>query len=313
MMTAKPGWWRKKIWSSSMIKPPKVSRWVLVSLVPWRIQWLCFSGPSGSCLLRTSILPALALSRPLFQKTCWNSSSDGATTIAHGCTGMKRPFGLKSLLQLLDPNLKVVAPVREWKWSREEETNMPKKTASQFLLTWQSLLLSIKNLVTCKMNGVLKTLNQAPKKHLGTYIFSRRGAIDSPEFIDIEFSCGAYLLNGEKMKVADLIQKLNEIGGQTRSVWSYWPCGKRLVGTVKRFMAPRRAVIICLGDWRLDSFREKCSSISNLLSKWVSPTLIYNALWFSLPATQAFTAYIKETQKVEVNGTAKAAYKGTPR
>ena len=46
----------------------------------------------------------------------------GATTIAHGCTGKGNDqVRFEVAIAALDPSLKVVAPVREWKWSREEE------------------------------------------------------------------------------------------------------------------------------------------------------------------------------------------------
>ena len=63
-------------------------------------------------------------------------------------------------------------------------------------------------------------------------------APDSPEFIDIEFSCGVPIsLNGEKMKVADLIQKLNEIAGK-HGVGRIDHVENRLVGiNQERFMS----------------------------------------------------------------------------
>ncbi|SNH80530.1 argininosuccinate synthase [Streptococcus pneumoniae] len=64
-----------------------------------------------------------ALSRPLISKKLVEIAHQiGATTIAHGCTGKGNDqVRFEVSIAALDLNLKVIAPVREWKWSREEE------------------------------------------------------------------------------------------------------------------------------------------------------------------------------------------------
>ena len=70
-----------------------------------------------------------ALSRPLISKKLVEiAHQTGATTIAHGCTGKGNDqVRFEVSIAALDPNLKVVAPVREWKWSREEEIQYAKE------------------------------------------------------------------------------------------------------------------------------------------------------------------------------------------
>lgn len=64
-----------------------------------------------------------ALSRPLIAKKLVElARSTGATTVAHGCTGKGNDqVRFEVAINSLAPELKVIAPVREWKWSREEE------------------------------------------------------------------------------------------------------------------------------------------------------------------------------------------------
>ena len=64
-----------------------------------------------------------ALSRPLIAKKLVEvAHAAGATTVAHGCTGKGNDqVRFEVAIAALDPHLKVIAPVREWKWSREEE------------------------------------------------------------------------------------------------------------------------------------------------------------------------------------------------
>ena len=160
--------------------------------------------------------------------------------------------------------------------------------------------------------GVLENpWNQAPEEAFGI-TSSPEEAPDTPEYIEIEFSEGVPVsLNGEGLKLADLIQKLNEIAGK-HGVGRIDHVENRLVGIKSREIYECPGAVTLLTAHKeiedLTLVREVAHFkpiIENELSN-----LIYNALWFS-PATQALIAYIKETQKV-VNGTAKVKlYKGS--
>ena len=69
-----------------------------------------------------------ALSRPVISKKLVEIAHEtGATTIAHGCTGKGNDqVRFEVAIAALDPSLKVIAPVREWNWSREEEIEYAK-------------------------------------------------------------------------------------------------------------------------------------------------------------------------------------------
>ena len=77
----------------------------------------------GNTFYENSYPLVSALSRPLISKKLVELAHQvGATTVAHGCTGKGNDqVRFEVAIQSLDPSLKVVAPVREWKWSREEE------------------------------------------------------------------------------------------------------------------------------------------------------------------------------------------------
>ncbi len=70
-----------------------------------------------------------ALSRPLISKKLVEIAElEGAVAVAHGCTGKGNDqVRFEVSIQALNPNLKVIAPVREWKWSREEEIEYAKQ------------------------------------------------------------------------------------------------------------------------------------------------------------------------------------------
>ncbi|CTE83980.1 argininosuccinate synthase [Streptococcus pneumoniae] len=256
-----------------------------------------------------------ALSRPLISKKLVEVAHQiGATTIAHGCTGKGNDqVRFEVSIAALDLNLKVIAPVREWKWSREEEIYYAKENGVPVPADLDNPYSVDQNLWgRANECGILENpWNQAPEEAFGI-TSSPEAAPDMPEYIDIEFSEGVPVsLNGEVLKLADLIQKLNEIAGK-HGVGRIDHVENRLVGIKSREIYECPGAVTLLTAHKeiedLTLVREVAHFkpiIENELSN-----LIYNALWFS-PATQALIAYIKETQKV-VNGTAKVKlYKGS--
>ncbi|CTF46006.1 argininosuccinate synthase [Streptococcus pneumoniae] len=256
-----------------------------------------------------------ALSRPLISKKLVEIAHQiGATTIAHGCTGKGNDqVRFEVSIVALDLNLKVIAPVREWKWSREEEIYYAKENGVPVPADLDNPYSVDQNLWgRANECGILENpWNQAPEEAFGI-TSSPEAAPDMPEYIDIEFSEGVPVsLNGEVLKLADLIQKLNEIAGK-HGVGRIDHVENRLVGIKSREIYECPGAVTLLTAHKeiedLTLVREVAHFkpiIENELSN-----LIYNALWFS-PATQALIAYIKETQKV-VNGTAKVKlYKGS--
>ena len=256
-----------------------------------------------------------ALSRPVISKKLVEiAHKTGANTIAHGCTGKGNDqVRFEVAIAALDPNLKVIAPVREWKWSREEEIEYAKANGV-------SVPADLDNPYSVDQNlwgranecGVLENpWNQAPEDAFGI-TNSPEEAPDTPEFIDIEFKEGKPVaLNGKEMKLADLIQEVNAIAGK-HGVGRIDHVENRLVGIKSReiYECPG-AITLLTAHKEIEDITlvREVSHFKPILENELS-NLIYNALWFS-PATKAIIAYIKETQKV-VNGTAKVKlYKGS--
>ena len=255
-----------------------------------------------------------ALSRPLISKKLVEiAHKTGATTIAHGCTGKGNDqVRFEVAIAALDPNLKVIAPVREWKWSREEEIEYAKANGVPVPADLDNPYSVDQNLWgRANECGVLENpWNQAPEDAFGITT-SPEEAPDTPEFVDIEFKEGKPVaLNGEELKLADLIQKLNTIAGK-HGVGRIDHVENRLVGIKSReiYECPG-AITLLTAHKEIEDITlvREVSHFKPILENELS-NLIYNALWFS-PATEAIIAYIKETQKV-VNGTAKVKlYKG---
>ena len=255
-----------------------------------------------------------ALSRPIIAKKLVEIAHEtGATTIAHGCTGKGNDqVRFEVAIAALDPSLKVVAPVREWKWSREEEIEYAKANGVPVPADLDNPYSVDQNLWgRANECGVLENpWNQAPEEAFGI-TNSPESAPDEAEYVDVTFKEGKPVaLNGKEMKLADLIQEMNVIAGK-HGVGRIDHVENRLVGIKSREIYECPGAIALLTAHKeiedLTLVRE-VSHFKPILENELS-NLIYNALWFS-PATQAIIAYIKETQKV-VNGIAKVKlYKG---
>ena len=258
-----------------------------------------------------------ALSRPLISKKLVEMAhKSGATAIAHGCTGKGNDqVRFEVAISALDPSLKVVAPVREWKWAREEEIKFAIEHGVPVPANLDSPYSVDQNLWgRANECGVLENpWNEAPEDAFGITV-AVEDAPDTPEYVDIEFKEGKPVaINGQEMKLAALIQKLNVMAG-AHGVGRIDHVENRLVGIKSREIYECPGAVTLLAAHKeiedLTLVRE-VSHFKPIMENELS-NLIYNALWFS-PATKAIMAYIKETQKV-VNGTAKVKlYKGSAR
>ena len=256
-----------------------------------------------------------ALSRPLISKKLVEiAHKTGATTIAHGCTGKGNDqVRFEVAIASLDPKLKVIAPVREWKWSREEEINYAKANGVPIPADLDSPYSVDQNLWgRANECGVLENpWNEAPEDAYDLTV-APEAAPDSPAYVNIDFEAGVPVaLDGKKMKLADLILELNDLAGQ-HGVGRIDHVENRLVGLKSREIYECPGAVTLLAAHKeiedLTLVRELAHFkpiIENELSN-----LIYNGLWFN-PATEALIAYLKSTQQV-VNGTAKVKlYKGS--
>lgn len=256
-----------------------------------------------------------ALSRPLISKKLVEiAHKTGATTIAHGCTGKGNDqVRFEVSIASLDPKLKVIAPVREWKWSREEEINYAKANAVPIPADLDSPYSVDQNLWgRANECGVLENpWNEAPEDAYDLTV-APEAAPDSPAYVNIDFEAGVPVaLDGKKIKLADLILELNDLAGQ-HGVGRIDHVENRLVGIKSREIYECPGAVTLLAAHKeiedLTLVRELAHFkpiIENELSN-----LIYNGLWFN-PATEALIAYLKSTQQV-VNGTAKVKlYKGS--
>ncbi|HBI6488738.1 TPA: argininosuccinate synthase [Listeria monocytogenes] len=247
-----------------------------------------------------------ALSRPLIAKKLVEvARQEGASAIAHGCTGKGNDqVRFEVAIHALAPDLKVVSPVRDWKWSREEEINYAKEHNIPVPIALDNPF-SIDQNLWGRSNecGVLENPWTTPPEAAYDLTVSLEDAPDTPDIVEITFDAGIPIsLNGENMSLANLILTLNEIAGK-HGVGRIDHIENRLVGIKSRevYECPAAVTLITAHKELEDlTFVREVAHFKPIIEQKISET-IYNGLWFS-PLTEALVAFLKSTQKF-VNGT----------
>ena len=159
-----------------------------------------------------------ALSRPLISKKLVEiAEKTGAVAVAHGCTGKGNDqVRFEVSFNALNPDLEVLAPVREWAWSREEEIDYAKSKNIPVPINLDSPF-SIDQNLWGRANecGILEDPWAAPPADAYDLTVALEDAPDVPDVVEIEFKQGVPVaLDGVEYKLADLILKLNELAGK---------------------------------------------------------------------------------------------------
>ncbi|MBF2428566.1 argininosuccinate synthase [Listeria welshimeri] len=247
-----------------------------------------------------------ALSRPLIAKKLVEvARQEGASAIAHGCTGKGNDqVRFEVAIHALAPDLKVISPVRDWKWSREEEIKYAKEHNIPVPIDLDNPF-SIDQNLWGRSNecGVLENPWTTPPEAAYDLTVSLEDAPDTADIVEITFDAGIPIsLNGENMSLANLILTLNEIAGK-HGVGRIDHIENRLVGIKSRevYECPAAVTLIKAHKELEDlTFVREVAHFKPIIEQKISET-IYNGLWFS-PLTEALVAFLKSTQKF-VNGT----------
>jgi argininosuccinate synthase len=247
-----------------------------------------------------------ALSRPLIAKKLVEvAEKENAQAVAHGCTGKGNDqVRFEVSIAALNPALKVIAPVRDWQWSREEEIEYAKEKGIPVPIKLDSPY-SIDQNLWGRSNecGILENPWIAPPEDAYDLTSSIENSPDTADTIEIEFLEGVPVaLDGNNYNLGELIAQLNVLAGK-HGVGRIDHVENRLVGIKSR------EVYECPGAMTLLKAHKELEDIT--LVKEVAhfkpviekkmTELIYEGLWFS-PLKKGLDAFLQETQKF-VNGT----------
>ncbi len=247
-----------------------------------------------------------ALSRPLIAKKLVEvAEQEGAVAVAHGCTGKGNDqVRFEVSISALNPDLKVLAPVREWSWSREEEIEYAKNNGIPIPINLDSPYSIDQNLwgraAEC---GVLEDPWAAPPEGAYDITLPLEQTPDQADIVEIEFVSGVPVsLNGKSYPLSQLILELNGLAGK-HGVGRIDHVENRLVGIKSRevYECPG-AMTLLKAHKELEDLTlvKEVAHFKPIISKKIAE-VIYDGLWFS-PLTIALKAFLKETQKY-VTGT----------
>jgi argininosuccinate synthase len=259
---------------------------------------------------------ATSIGRPLLAKLLVDiAHEEGATMIAHGCTGKGNDqVRFEVSAQILAPELKIIAPLREWSFkSREEEITYALERGIPVKATKASPYSIDDNLWGISIEcGVLEDPKVAPPEDAYQITTSPRSAPDQPETLTIQFESGVPTgLNHKPCDTVTLVTELNRIAGK-HGVGRIDLVENRVVGIKSReiYEAPAATVLhhAHLELERLVIDRETFRFKQGISDKVAN--LIYDGLWFT-SLFEACMSFVDTTQQYVTGEVAVSLYKGT--
>jgi argininosuccinate synthase len=270
------------------------------------VRYFIFPALQANALYEGQYPLATALSRPLMAKLLVDTAvAEGAVAIAHGCTGKGNDqVRFEVSINALAPDMKILAPAREWGMTREETIAYAKKHGIPVPITVTSPYSIDECLwgraIEC---GALEDPWAEPPADVYTWTSSPDKAPDKPQYLEIGFEKGIPVsLDGEETDGIALIKKLNEVAGR-HGIGRIDHIENRVVGIKSRevYEAPA-AVLLIQAHQALEAMtmsRDQLRFKQKVAVEYAD--LIYNGLWFS-QLNRDLSAYILSSQRY-VTGT----------
>ncbi|WP_026573493.1 argininosuccinate synthase [Bacillus sp. UNC438CL73TsuS30] len=260
----------------------------------------------ANCLYEGKYPLSSAISRPLISKLLVEvAEQEGAAAVAHGCTGKGNDqVRFEVSIQALNPSLKVVAPVREWGMTRDEEIDYAQKNGIPIPVDLDNPFSIDANIWgrACEAGVLEDPWAEAPE---AAYDWTNPIELtpDEAEYIEIDFEQGVPVaLNGEKLPLVQLIEALNLLGGK-HGIGRIDHIENRLVGIKSREVYENPAALILINAHKELEFLTLPREVTQFKTQVDQhmAKIVYEGLWYS-PLKGALDAFIDETQKV-VSGT----------
>lgn len=229
---------------------------------------------------------ATALGRPLIAKLMVDVAHDvGAVAVAHGCTGKGNDqVRFDVAFQMMAPELRIIAPVREWKMSRPEELEYAAEHGIPVEVKPESPYSVDENLWGRSIEaGALEDPWAKPPPDAYEWTRDVADAPDEPALIEIGFEQGRPVsLDGGNLDGVAVIERLNALGGR-HGVGRIDQVENRLVGIKSREIYEAPAAVILH-----EAHRElECLTLSKQAQRFKAQVsqacadVVYDGLWFS--------------------------------
>jgi argininosuccinate synthase len=242
-----------------------------------------------------------ALSRPVIVKHLAEAAKyHNATTVAHGCTGkgndqVRFEVGLGALV----PDLKVIAPVRDFAWTREKAIAYAEERKLPIDVTKKSPFSIDQNVWGRAVEtGFLEDLWNAPTKDVYSYTEDPALNFGAPDEPVITFDKGVPVaIDGQPVTMLEAIQQLNRRAG-AHGIGRLDMVEDRLVGIKSReiYEAPG-ALALITAHQELENVtveRDLARFKRQVAQRWSE--LVYDGLWFS-PLKDALDSFIAKSQE----------------
>ncbi len=258
-----------------------------------------------------------ALSRPLIAlKLAEIAEREGAEAVAHGCTGKGNDqVRIEVTVRSISPRLKVLAPIREWGMTRDEEIEFARANGIPIPADLDKPYSIDQNLwgrsIEC---GLLEHPDVEPPEDAFEWTVPPEKAPDTPQYLTLKFEDGVPTgLNGEEMEPIELIETVNNVAGM-HGIGRIDHIEDRLIGIKSRevYECPAATVIIEAHKdlEKMVLTRHEYQFKRQVDAQWAF--LVYTGLWME-PLREDLEAFIESTQ-TKVNGEVKVKlFKGSLR
>jgi len=263
----------------------------------------------GKYLLGTS------MARPLIaKKLVETAQKEGAEAVAHGATGKGNDqVRFELAIKALAPELKIVAPWREWDIrSREDAVDYAHARGIPVPVTKKRPYSMDRNLWHLSHEGAdLEDPRHEPALDLYLLINPPEKAPDRPTYVELEFERGVPVgLNGEALDPVTLMERLNAIAGEN-GVGIVDMVENRLVGMKSRgvYETPAGAVLFnAHRELELLTLDRATLHFKELAASRYAE-LVYDGVWFA-PLREALDAFVDHTQRTVTGTVLMKLYKG---
>lgn len=244
---------------------------------------------------------ATALARPLIAaKLVEIARKEGCMAVAHGCTAKGNDqVRFEVSIQALAPDLKVIAPAREWVYTREEGIKWAEERGIPVPASKKSPYSVDENLWgRSAESGILEDADQEPPEDCYGWTTSPESAPDKAKYVTISFDAGIPVaIDGQAMALDELILRLNDIAGR-HGVGRIDHIENRLVGIKSRevYEAPA-AVVLTEAHRQLESMvlpRDLVHFKYTVEDRFAE--LVYDGLWFT-PLMRSLQSFLASSQE----------------
>jgi argininosuccinate synthase len=256
-----------------------------------------------------------SISRPLIAKKVIEvAEMEDADAVAHGCTGKGNDqvrFDLT--FKALNPDMKIIAPVREWKFDRHSQIDWAKEHGVPVPVTADSPYSIDQNLWGRSIEGgVLEHPDMIAPGDIWEWTVDVEDAPNEPDYVKIDFHKGVPVsIDGDDIGPAEILEKLNKMGGK-HGIGRIEHMEDRVVGlkTRETYETPGAEIILTAHQDLEKMVLTRHQKMFKFQVEHTWATIVYQGLWVD-PFKQDLDAFIDSTQENVTGEVTMKLFKGS--